>query len=483
LLHLALTCLVLNHAGRSQWITGWNFRGRKVAGAPVSIAFGNGVFVAVDGTSIITSTNGADWVLVNDSDVHGAGAAAARVRFVNDRFFVFGSEDGGLTSTDGAEWMRFIARADASGFARPPVTDITFGNGAFYGVASQNTLSSANGVDWGVYGGGGPFSIITYGGGKFLADGGTIPWGIQYSADLQTWIPTTAGSSDPRRNEIIYQNGSFITTLFANFPPQNGQHVPGGNAVLFSQDGVNWSLAFKFPEESVLPRKVAVGGPYYVAAAGPAVYYTTNLVGASGPSATNWVAAPLAISAPETQSADVAFGNNVFVAVSRDKIFKSNPISGVAPLRVVQQPASYTANVSGSASFVTLAQGTDPIIYQWRFNGTNIVGATNSTLVLTNLTLSAAGEYDAVITNPAGSVTTTKAALSVHFADVLRYAGVTLRGSVGDRFHLEYKNALESPETWYSVTNVTLSTPVSVWIDYDSVTHSNRFYRATYLGQ
>jgi hypothetical protein len=455
------------------------------AGAPTSIAFGNGVFVAVDGTSIIISTNGADWSVVTDPDIHGAGAAATRVRFVNDRFFVFGSANGGLMSTDGAEWTPFIARADPSGFARPPVTDITFANGAYYGVAGSQVLTSTDAVNWSAASGGGPLSYITYGGGKFVANGGTIPVYLQYSTDAQTWNATTAGSSFPVLMEITYQNGSFCTALLATFPPENGQApVPlDGNTVLFSDDGVNWSYAFRFPEGSVMPRKVVVGGPYYVAAAGPAVYYTTNLVGSSGPSATNWIAAPLAISAPETQTADVAFGNNVFVAVSLGKIFKSNPISGVAPLRIVRQPASYTANVTGTASFVALAQGSDPITYQWRFNGTNIVGATNSTLVLTNLRLSAAGEYDAVITNPAGSVTTEKAVLSVHFAEVLRYAGVTLRGSVGDRFQLEYKDALESPETWHTVTNVTLTTPVSVWVDYDSVTNSNRFYRATYLGQ
>ena len=455
------------------------------AAAPISIAFGNGIFVAVDGASIMTSTNGADWALATDPDIHGAGAAATRVRFVNDRFFVFGSMNGVLMSADGAEWIAVTAQGSPVGFFRPAVTDITFANGTYYGVAHNQVLTSANAVNWFGVAGGGPFSYITYGGGKFVADTVTLPAYLQYSTDAQTWHTSNAGSSSPIQTEINYQNGSFLTALSATFPPENGQmpQPPMAKTVLFSVDGVNWSYGFRFPEGSVLPGKVVVGGAYYVAAAGPAVYYTTNLAGAPGPSATNWTAAPLAISSPETQKADIAFGNNVFLAVSFGKIFKSNPISGVAPLRIVRQPAAYTASVSGTATFEALAQGTEPITYQWRFNGTNIVGATNSTLVLIDLTLSAAGEYDAVITNPAGSVTTDKATISVHFAEVLRYAGVTLRGSVGDKFHLEYRNVLESPETWHSVTNVTLGGPVSIWIDYDSVTHTNRFYRATYLGR
>src|SRR4030095_5523295 len=56
-------------------------------------------------------------------------------------------------------------------------------------------------------------------------------------------------------------------------------------------------------------------------------------------------------------------------------------------------------------SFVTsiLDDGTEPLNYQWKKDGQDIVGATESTLVLTNLTLQSAGSYIVVVSNPLGS--------------------------------------------------------------------------------
>jgi hypothetical protein len=44
-----------------------------------------------------------------------------------------------------------------------------------------------------------------------------------------------------------------------------------------------------------------------------------------------------------------------------------------------------------------------PLNYQWLFNGANISNATNSLLVLTNVPLTAAGNYLCIVTNNAGS--------------------------------------------------------------------------------
>jgi hypothetical protein len=53
--------------------------------------------------------------------------------------------------------------------------------------------------------------------------------------------------------------------------------------------------------------------------------------------------------------------------------------------------------------------------YQWRFDGTNIAGATNSTLTLTNLQGTESGSYSVVVTSPAGSVTSSNAMLTPLF--------------------------------------------------------------------
>ena len=58
------------------------------------------------------------------------------------------------------------------------------------------------------------------------------------------------------------------------------------------------------------------------------------------------------------------------------------------------------------------AGGTPPLSYQWNFNGTNILGATNTALTLTNLQTSQAGNYTVTVNNAYGS-TNAIATLSV----------------------------------------------------------------------
>jgi hypothetical protein len=51
--------------------------------------------------------------------------------------------------------------------------------------------------------------------------------------------------------------------------------------------------------------------------------------------------------------------------------------------------------------------------YQWQFDGTNLAGATGSTLLLTNIQPSQAGSYQVVITNTFGSVTSAPVTLTI----------------------------------------------------------------------
>ncbi len=55
-------------------------------------------------------------------------------------------------------------------------------------------------------------------------------------------------------------------------------------------------------------------------------------------------------------------------------------------------------------TFVIVATSTTPIRYQWRYNGGDIPGATNSTHSVTNVQLSHEGVYDATLTDGAGTI-------------------------------------------------------------------------------
>jgi hypothetical protein len=85
-----------------------------------------------------------------------------------------------------------------------------------------------------------------------------------------------------------------------------------------------------------------------------------------------------------------------------------------APPVIATQPTNQTVVVGGTANFTVVAGGTLPLSYHWNFNGTNLSGATNTTLTLTNVQLNQAGNYAVVVTNLYGSVTSSNAVLTVN---------------------------------------------------------------------
>jgi len=83
------------------------------------------------------------------------------------------------------------------------------------------------------------------------------------------------------------------------------------------------------------------------------------------------------------------------------------------PPVILAQPTNQTAVVGGTAMFMVAADGTPPLSYRWNFNGTNIDGATNTTLTLTNVQFSQAGNYAVLVTNSYGSILSSNAVLTV----------------------------------------------------------------------
>ena len=84
----------------------------------------------------------------------------------------------------------------------------------------------------------------------------------------------------------------------------------------------------------------------------------------------------------------------------------------VEPPTIISQPESQSVTAGTNVTLTVEAGGTD-LTYQWQHNGTNIAGATDSSLSLTNVQPTDAGTYTVIVTNPGGTTTTDPIVLTV----------------------------------------------------------------------
>jgi hypothetical protein len=85
----------------------------------------------------------------------------------------------------------------------------------------------------------------------------------------------------------------------------------------------------------------------------------------------------------------------------------------VTNLAIITQPDSVVAGYGGTAAFAVVAVGAQPLFYQWYKNGGPVADATNSTLTLTPLVSSDAGNYDVVVSNSLASAASVTVSLTL----------------------------------------------------------------------
>jgi hypothetical protein len=86
--------------------------------------------------------------------------------------------------------------------------------------------------------------------------------------------------------------------------------------------------------------------------------------------------------------------------------------SSTAPT-ITTQPSSQSVSEGGTASFSVVATGSGTLSYQWRKDSSAISGATSSSYSIASAASGDAGSYDVVVSNSAGSVTSSAATLTV----------------------------------------------------------------------
>jgi parallel beta-helix repeat protein len=108
----------------------------------------------------------------------------------------------------------------------------------------------------------------------------------------------------------------------------------------------------------------------------------------------------------------------ILAAVVLGFLAPRNVVAGSSPT-ITTQPQNQTNLLGANAIFKVAASGQTPLFYLWSFNGTNLTnsahisGATNATLVVSNVAASDMGNYQVAVSNSHGSATSSNAMLTV----------------------------------------------------------------------
>jgi len=147
---------------------------------------------------------------------------------------------------------------------------------------------------------------------------------------------------------------------------------------------------------------------------------------------------------------------------------------------------STTNNVGTTATFNVAATACTPLAFAWSFNNGPLTAQTNSTLVLSNLSLAMAGNYAVIVSAQGGSVTSLVASLTVYvppgiggiFENTNGTVALNLTGLPGDTYILESATNLGLSMNWlYLATNTLGSNGVWQFTDLQATNFPQQFYR------
>jgi hypothetical protein len=124
-----------------------------------------------------------------------------------------------------------------------------------------------------------------------------------------------------------------------------------------------------------------------------------------------------------------AWGGNAMLVsddelVEHEAIYRTNQLPanlGITAPFILLQPAGQTLPEGSEATFLVYRAGTAPMSFQWSFNGSNLPGATSSSLTVTNIQPFNEGNYSVRLTNSAGSLVSSNAFLAVQGPPPLIY--------------------------------------------------------------
>jgi Concanavalin A-like lectin/glucanases superfamily len=144
---------------------------------------------------------------------------------------------------------------------------------------------------------------------------------------------------------------------------------------------------------------------------------------------------------------EISLYNRALTAAEIQSIYNAGSAgkcAGPLPPGITVSPVNQTSVAGSNVVLSVVASGAGPFSYQWSFNGTNILGATNAMLTLTNLHPNQSGSYAATITTPYGTITSSGAIVTVIARNILvyKYSGAEKITTAGQTFAYSYSGQM-----------------------------------------
>lgn len=307
------------------------------------------------------------------------------------------------------------------GYALFETMGITFSSTSPMDLRKRTTLA-----DGGLLGTSGDWTSLGTGPGNTNGFGGFAN-GINYT--LQLSLQRTATNSlAVTVSWLNPTNGATLTTTLAdnlasnfNFDaialrPQNA--AGSASTVIFTEARVEFIPGATPPSVSVDPQDqsafVGQDATFSVLASGTAplfyqwYYNTSSLLTNATSSSLTLTNVQLSDSGGYSVIVSNTYGSDTSAVAQLSVTLPTTP-------SIITQPQDQTALPGGSATFSVVAGGSEPLSYQWYYNtNTPVANAADPTLTLTNVQVSDAGAYSVVVSNLAGTATSSNAVLTVN---------------------------------------------------------------------
>ena len=161
--------------------------------------------------------------------------------------------------------------------------------------------------------------------------------------------------------------------------------------------------------------------------------------------------------------------------------YASYAFIGLAPY-ITGQPQRQTVSAGDTATFTVTATSSIPLSYFWQKANVPIPGQNSETLVISNVTSNDVAQYSVIVSNQLGFVASAPATLTVTPGASLQLTIsspglLNLLGDTGVTWQVQSRDSVATG-TWLPLGNVFLDTNPKPFTDTNSLSTSNRFYRA-----